>query len=93
MAELKSNNGTSSNRVYATDEQGMMADAIDYAKRDMGTIFKVFEKIGIVPTKPEDLTKSPNEISIELLAKAVLAVKYEQINHARNDRPAWEQYL
>ena len=96
MAELTNEHQIQSKdtrKEYATDEAGMMADAKEYAKRDMSTIFKVLEKVGIKPVTPEEMTKAPGEMSIELITKAVVAVKYEQIDKARNSRPVWERYL
>ena len=93
MAELNNENnnkGTNQNgKVYATDEAGMLADAKDYAGRDMSTIFKVLERLGITPV---ETVENDGEIAIELVAKTVIAIKYEQINEARTKRPVWEKY-
>ena len=75
-------NTTNGTRAYATDEAGMMADAKEYAKRDMSTIVKVLDKL-----------QMDTENQMELIVKAVIAVKYEQIEKARCERPAWEKFL
>lgn len=84
MATLKnSNNDTASGELkFATDEVGMMKDAKDYAKRDIGTVLKTLEKLGFdIETKEE------------LIVKSLIAVKYEQINKARNERPSYMSYF
>jgi hypothetical protein len=80
MAQLANRNTQA--REFATDEVGMMADAKDYAKRDISTILKVFEMLKGVP-----------EITEEMIVKATIKVKYEQINKARNERPSYERYF
>ena len=82
MAELRNNVAGTKSREYATDEAGMMKDAKEYASKDMSTIIRVLDKIGI-----------DTEAQLELITKSVVAVKYEQIDKARNERPAWEKYL
>ena len=84
MAELNNNNAINASRdkVYATDEAGMMTDAKDYARRDMSTIIKVLEKLDV-----------DTEKQMQLIVSSVVAVKYEQIDKSRNERPAWDEFL
>ena len=84
MAELNNANRKSEKnekKELATDEAGMMIDAKDYAKREMSTVLKVLEKLGFDTTKEE------------LIATALIAVKYEQIDKARNERPTYMSYF
>lgn len=82
MSIIKTEEKEEKSVKYSTDEEGMMEDAKGYARRDMSTIVKVLEKLGF-----------NTEENIELITKATVAVKYEQIDKARNDRPSWEKYL
>lgn len=86
MAELNNANARkvedNTKKALATDEKGMMVDAKDYAKRDISTLISVLGKLGF------DV-----EANEELIAKTLIAVKYEQINKARNERPTYMSYF
>jgi acetyl-CoA acetyltransferase len=69
-------------RVLATDAEGMMIDAKEYAKRDISTVLKTLEKLNF------DI-----EANEELIVKSLIAVKYEQIDKARNERPSYMSYF
>ena len=60
-------------RIYATDEAGMLADAKTYAKRD----FHIVE---------ETLKKSGMEYDRAEMAEHLIQVKLEQIKKARLER-------
>ena len=70
-------------RELATDEAGMMSDAKDYAKKDMSTVLGVLERLQI----------EVNDEKMEMVASALILVKYEQIDNARNNRPSYMKFF
>ena len=80
MAEIRRLDIDKSKKEYATDEAGMMADAKDYARRDISTVLELFSLIA-------------PEVKEEIIVKGLVKVKYEQIKRARTERPTWEKYL
>lgn len=60
-------------KVYATDEEGMLADAKSYAKRDFHIVEETLKVMGIDYDRVE-------------WAKALTSVKLEQIKKARLER-------
>lgn len=86
MAEFKysSSKKDGEKKDYATDDAGMMADAKEYAKRDVSTAIALCGKLGF---DTEDDTK------VELIVKQLIAVKFEQIKKSRTERPAYMKFL
>jgi len=83
--------GTQVTKTYASDVDGMMKDAREYAKRDMTTILNTMDKLGLKVVDSE--TPSDGELAIKTVVDAVVAVKYEFIDKARNHRPVYEKYM
>lgn len=78
MAEI-SNTTSNSNfkrKEYATDEAGMMRDAKEYASRDFKGTCDIIRKVGI----------KEEQVSEEMIAKALILTKYNQIKESRTNR-------
>jgi len=77
MAEIKNTGAlASTKKVYATDEAGMEKDAKDYASRDFPQTLEVVRKAGI----------TEEQLSSEILAKALILVKLGHIRKSRLER-------
>lgn len=82
MAEL--GNGATSTPVkkqYATTEEGMMEDAKSYAKQDFKSVVDTIKKLGIAVNNEDGST-----LTEEMIAKALVIVKLQQIKDARLNR-------
>lgn len=82
MAVLNNASKREEKKEYATDPESMMETAKEYAKRDITTVLALCAKLGI------DI-----EAKEEVIAKSLIAVKYEQIDRARNERPSYLGYF
>lgn len=81
--EMPSNNrpqptqrGMTQKKEYATDKIGMMNDAKTYAKKDYTQSMELVRKLGI----------DADDISDELIGKALIAIKYKHIEESRLNR-------
>lgn len=63
-------------KVYATDEEGMMADAKRFAKQDFSSVTDTVRRLGFTEEQASD----------EMIAKALILTKYNLIKEARINR-------
>lgn len=88
MAKIKRNEVETTHEL-ATDEKGMRADAVQYARRDVSTVIATFKKI--FPKKFENPEEEEN--MTDLICKSLVEVKYDMIVESRTKKPMWDKFL
>lgn len=81
MAQYDNKAGTkTAKKQYATDPEGMMQDAKEYASKDFNSVLSTFKELG------KENAGLMEVITEEQIANALIQVKYEQIVKSRTER-------